>query len=39
MSRSPVAGYIGIIGGLAAIYTALAPVLNDIYGTTIAPLG
>ena len=33
------AGYIGIISGLAAIYTALAPVLNDIYGTTIAPLG
>jgi succinate-acetate transporter protein len=33
------AGYIGIISGLAAIYTALAPVLNDIYGKTIAPLG
>jgi len=33
------AGYIGIISGLAAIYTALAPVLNDIYGRTIAPLG
>lgn len=33
------AGYIGIISGLAAIYTALAPVLNDIYGTTLAPLG
>jgi succinate-acetate transporter protein len=33
------AGYIGILSGLAAIYTALAPVLNDIYGTTVAPLG
>ena len=33
------AGYIGIISGLAAIYTALAPILNDIYGRTIAPLG
>ncbi len=34
-----VAGYIGVISGLAAIYTALAPILNDIYGKTIAPLG
>ena len=34
-----VAGYIGIISGFAAIYTALAPVLNDIYGKTVAPLG
>jgi len=34
-----VAGYIGIISGFAAIYTALAPVLNDIYGRTVAPLG
>jgi len=34
-----VAGYIGIISGLAAIYTALAPVLNDIYGRKIAPVG
>jgi uncharacterized protein len=33
------AGYIGIISGLAAMYTALAPVLNDIYGKTIVPLG
>ena len=33
------AGYIGVISGLAAIYTALAPVLNDIYGKTVAPLG
>jgi succinate-acetate transporter protein len=34
-----IAGYIGIISGLAAIYTALAPILNDIYGKTVAPLG
>ena len=34
-----VAGYIGVISGLAAIYTALAPILNDIYGQTVAPLG
>jgi succinate-acetate transporter protein len=34
-----IAGYVGIISGLAAIYTALAPILNDIYGTTVAPLG
>ena len=33
------AGYVGIISGLAAIYTALAPILNDIYGKTVAPLG
>jgi succinate-acetate transporter protein len=33
------AGYIGIISGLAAIYTALAPILNDLYGRTVAPLG
>jgi succinate-acetate transporter protein len=34
-----VAGYVGVISGLAAIYTALAPILNDIYGKTVAPLG
>jgi len=33
------AGYIEIFSGFAAIYTALAPVLNDIYGTTVAPIG
>ena len=33
------AGYVGILSGIAAIYTALAPVLNDIYGKTIAPIG
>ncbi len=34
-----IGGYIGIISGLAAIYTAFAPVLNDVYGREIAPLG
>ena len=34
-----IGGYIGIISGLAAIYTAFAPVLNDVYGKEIAPLG
>ncbi len=34
-----VAGYVGIISGFAAIYTACAPILNDIYGKTVAPLG
>lgn len=33
------AGYVGIVSGFAAIYTALAPVLNDIYGKTVAPIG
>jgi len=34
-----IAGYEGIICGLSAVYTALAQVLNEIYGKTIAPLG
>jgi succinate-acetate transporter protein len=34
-----VAGYIEVISGLAAIYTALGPVLNELYGKTVAPLG
>jgi succinate-acetate transporter protein len=34
-----VAGYEGIVCGLSAIYTALAQVLNDVYGKTVAPLG
>src|SRR5207248_7064425 len=32
-------GYEGIICGLAAIYTGLAQVLNELYGKTICPLG
>jgi hypothetical protein len=34
-----VAGYEGIICGLSAIYTALAQVLNEVYGKVIAPIG
>jgi succinate-acetate transporter protein len=32
-------GYEGIFCGASAIYTALAQVLNEIYGKTILPLG
>ena len=34
-----IAGYEGIICGLSAIYTALAQVINELYGRTVAPLG
>ena len=34
-----VAGYEGILCGLAAIYAGLAQVLNDMYKRTVAPLG
>jgi hypothetical protein len=34
-----IAGYEGIICGLSAMYTALAQVLNEVYGKTIMPLG
>jgi succinate-acetate transporter protein len=33
------AGYVGIISGFSAIYTAFAPIMNEIYGKTVAPLG
>lgn len=33
-----IAGYEGIICGLSAIYTALAQVLNEVYGRTVAPI-
>lgn len=33
-----VAGYEGIICGLSAIYAALAQVLNEVYGKTVAPI-
>jgi succinate-acetate transporter protein len=33
-----IAGYEGIICGLSAIYTALAQVLNEVYGKTVAPI-
>lgn len=32
-------GYEGIFCGLAAIYTGLAQVLNEVYGRTLLPLG
>jgi hypothetical protein len=34
-----VAGYIGIVCGLSAMYTALAQVLNEVYGKELVPLG
>jgi succinate-acetate transporter protein len=34
-----VAGFLGIICGLSAIYTALAMVLNDVYHRNVLPLG
>lgn len=33
------AGWEGIFCGLSAIYTALAQVLNEVYGRTVLPLG
>jgi succinate-acetate transporter protein len=33
------AGLEGIICGLSAVYTALAQVLNEVYGKVVAPLG
>ena len=33
-----IAGYEGLICGLSAMYTALAQVLNEVYGRTIAPI-
>jgi succinate-acetate transporter protein len=33
------AGFEGIICGLSAVYTALAQVLNEVYGRVVAPLG
>ena len=34
-----VAGVVGIVCGLSAIYTAIALVLNEVYGHTVFPLG
>ncbi len=34
-----IAGYEGIVCGLAAIYTAIAQVTNEVHGSTILPLG
>lgn len=33
-----VAGYVGLIMGLGSLYTALAMVMNEIHGKTIAPI-
>lgn len=33
-----VAGYVGLIMGLASLYTALAMVMNEVHGKTVAPL-
>lgn len=34
-----IAGYEGIVCGFSAIYTAVAQVLNEVYGKTVMPLG
>ena len=34
-----IAGYEGIFCGFSAIYAALAQVLNEVYGRTVAPIG
>lgn len=34
-----VAGYVGIFCGLSALYSAIAQVLNELYGKTVLPLG
>lgn len=33
------AGYVGILCGFSAFYTAIAQVLNEVYGRTVLPLG
>jgi succinate-acetate transporter protein len=33
-----VAGYVGLIMGLASMYTALAMVMNEVHGKTVVPL-
>jgi succinate-acetate transporter protein len=33
------AGWVGIVCGLSAFYTAIAEVLNEVYGRTVLPLG
>lgn len=34
-----IAGYEGIIVGLAALYTGMAQVINEVYGKVVMPLG
>jgi uncharacterized protein len=35
----PLAGYVGLVCGLSAIYTAIAQELNTFFGRPVAPLG
>jgi succinate-acetate transporter protein len=34
-----IAGWVGIVCGLSAFYTAIAEVLNEVYGRSVLPLG
>ena len=34
-----IAGFEGIICGFSAIYTAMAEVMNEVYGRTVLPIG
>lgn len=34
-----IAGYEGLVCGFSAIYTAVAQILNEVYGKTVLPLG
>lgn len=34
-----IAGYVGIFCGLSAMYTAIAEILNELYGRVVLPLG
>lgn len=34
-----IGGYVGILCGFSAFYTAIAQVLNEVYGRTVLPLG
>lgn len=34
-----IAGYVGVICGLTAIYSAMGQVLNELYGKTVLPIG
>lgn len=33
-----IAGYVGLIMGLGSLYTALAMIMNEVHGKTVAPL-
>ena len=34
-----IGGYVGILCGFSAFYTAIAQVLNEVYGRVVLPLG